>query len=131
MITPCGTTANSNSTRAAFWRKWPKPKLKALTSNPSSLGVGSELGHDVVIVGIELTFGLESFWKGDSSEEELQQLGAEIRQQNWQHQAGLDFVPVGDFSFYDQVLVLGDAFFTQPHCLDRHFVGMFFHQPPR
>jgi 5-methyltetrahydropteroyltriglutamate--homocysteine methyltransferase len=31
-------------------------------------------------------------------------LGAWLRQQHWQLQATLDWVPVGDFSFYDQVL---------------------------
>jgi 5-methyltetrahydropteroyltriglutamate--homocysteine methyltransferase len=54
----------------------------------------------------ELKFALESYWKGQSSREELQQLGASLRQRHWQQQAALDLVPVGDFSFYDQVLDL-------------------------
>ncbi|HRK86922.1 MAG TPA: 5-methyltetrahydropteroyltriglutamate--homocysteine S-methyltransferase [Alcaligenes faecalis] len=52
----------------------------------------------------ELKFALESYWKGDSSRDELQALGAALRQRHWENQAGLDLVPVGDFSFYDQVL---------------------------
>jgi len=52
----------------------------------------------------ELKFALESYWKGESSLDELKALGAQMRQQNWQHQASLDLVPVGDFAFYDQVL---------------------------
>jgi 5-methyltetrahydropteroyltriglutamate--homocysteine methyltransferase len=52
----------------------------------------------------ELKFALESYWKGDSSRDALQGLGAELRQRHWNNQAGLDLVPVGDFSFYDQVL---------------------------
>ena len=52
----------------------------------------------------ELKFALESFWKGESSAETLTSLGAQLRQQNWQRQAGLDHVPVGDFSLYDQML---------------------------
>ncbi len=52
----------------------------------------------------ELKFALESYWKGESSRDELQSLGAQLRQQHWQQQAGLDWVPVGDFAFYDQVL---------------------------
>ncbi|MBK1689984.1 5-methyltetrahydropteroyltriglutamate--homocysteine S-methyltransferase [Rubrivivax gelatinosus] len=52
----------------------------------------------------ELKFALEAYWKGDSSPETLQALGAELRQRHWAQQAGLDLVPVGDFSFYDQVL---------------------------
>ena len=52
----------------------------------------------------ELKFALESFWKGESPAEALTSLGAQLRQQNWQRQAGLDRVPVGDFSLYDQML---------------------------
>ncbi|WP_399678193.1 5-methyltetrahydropteroyltriglutamate--homocysteine S-methyltransferase [Xenophilus sp.] len=52
----------------------------------------------------ELKFALESYWKGESSRDELQALGAQLRQRHWNDQAGLDLVPVGDFSFYDQVL---------------------------
>ncbi len=57
----------------------------------------------------ELKFALESYWKGQSSRDELKALGAELRQRHWANQEGLDFVPVGDFSFYDQVL---DTSFT-------------------
>ena len=52
----------------------------------------------------ELKFGLEAYWKGESSREALKTLGANLRQRHWDHQAGLDLVPVGDFAFYDQVL---------------------------
>ncbi|MFT4194039.1 MAG: 5-methyltetrahydropteroyltriglutamate--homocysteine S-methyltransferase, partial [Ottowia sp.] len=52
----------------------------------------------------ELKFALESYWKGESSPGDLQALGAQLRQRHWADQAGLDLVPVGDFSFYDQVL---------------------------
>jgi len=54
----------------------------------------------------ELKFALESYWKGESSREALLATGAQLRQRHWQQQAGLDLVPVGDFSFYDQVLDL-------------------------
>ena len=52
----------------------------------------------------ELKFALESYWKGESSRDELKGLGAQLRQRHWQNQQGLDLVPVGDFAFYDQVL---------------------------
>jgi 5-methyltetrahydropteroyltriglutamate--homocysteine methyltransferase len=52
----------------------------------------------------ELKFGLETYWKGQSSRAELAALGAKLRERHWQNQAALDWVPVGDFSFYDQVL---------------------------
>ncbi|MFC2293644.1 MAG: 5-methyltetrahydropteroyltriglutamate--homocysteine S-methyltransferase, partial [Kingella oralis] len=56
----------------------------------------------------ELKFATESFWKGATSEAELQNVAADIRRANWatQHAAGADLLPVGDFSFYDHVLDL-------------------------
>ncbi|HEY4136084.1 MAG TPA: 5-methyltetrahydropteroyltriglutamate--homocysteine S-methyltransferase [Alphaproteobacteria bacterium] len=52
----------------------------------------------------ELKFALETYWKGESSRDALKRLGAELRQRHWDHQKGLDLAPVGDFSFYDQLL---------------------------
>ena len=52
----------------------------------------------------ELKFAQEAFWKGQLSEQELQVTGADLRRKHWQAQQRLDRVPVGDFSFYDQVL---------------------------
>lgn len=52
----------------------------------------------------QLKFALENYWKGASSQQELLNSGAQLRQQNWNIQSALDWVPAGDFSFYDQVL---------------------------
>jgi len=52
----------------------------------------------------ELKFALESYWKGQSSREELISLGGQLRQRHWIHQIALDLAPVGDFAYYDQVL---------------------------
>ncbi|HEY0907319.1 MAG TPA: 5-methyltetrahydropteroyltriglutamate--homocysteine S-methyltransferase, partial [Methylophilus sp.] len=52
----------------------------------------------------ELKFALEAYWKGQSSLDALKQVGQDLRQGNWDLQAGLDLAPVGDFAFYDQVL---------------------------
>ncbi len=52
----------------------------------------------------ELKFALEAFWKGQLTEAELQATAKTIRAGNWQIQQHLDWVPVGDFSLYDQVL---------------------------
>lgn len=52
----------------------------------------------------ELKFALEAYWKGDISRAALQAQGAHLRQRHWAAQSGLDLLPVGDFSFYDQVL---------------------------
>ncbi|WP_175732525.1 5-methyltetrahydropteroyltriglutamate--homocysteine S-methyltransferase [Burkholderia ambifaria] len=52
----------------------------------------------------ELKFGLERYWKGESSRDALKALGAELRVRHWNAQRDLDLAPIGDFSFYDQVL---------------------------
>ncbi|MEW6119816.1 MAG: 5-methyltetrahydropteroyltriglutamate--homocysteine S-methyltransferase [Pseudomonadota bacterium] len=54
----------------------------------------------------ELKSALEAYWRGDIDEAALQSVASGIRQANWQrqHAAGLDFVTVGDFAFYDQML---------------------------
>ncbi|WP_027014199.1 5-methyltetrahydropteroyltriglutamate--homocysteine S-methyltransferase [Comamonas composti] len=62
----------------------------------------------------ELKFALESYWTGESSRDALKTLGAELRQRHWVEQQGLDLVPVGDFSFYDQVLDMSFALGNLP-----------------
>ncbi len=59
----------------------------------------------------ELKRALESYWKGKSSELELQQTAAQLRKTHWQIQqsAGLSFVSTGDFSYYDQMLDMSAA----------------------
>ncbi|RJX31770.1 MAG: 5-methyltetrahydropteroyltriglutamate--homocysteine S-methyltransferase [Oxalobacter sp.] len=52
----------------------------------------------------ELKFAQEAYWKGETSRDALQSSGIELRRRYWQEQADLDFVPVGDFSFYDHML---------------------------
>nr|WP_217630020.1 5-methyltetrahydropteroyltriglutamate--homocysteine S-methyltransferase [Thiothrix caldifontis] len=54
----------------------------------------------------ELKFALESYWKGTADADNLLTTAYSLRQQHWnvQQQAGLDFVPVGDFALYDHVL---------------------------
>ena len=51
----------------------------------------------------ELKFALEDYWGGRQTEQELAITAADLRRRHWQQQAGLDYVPVGDFSLYDQV----------------------------
>jgi 5-methyltetrahydropteroyltriglutamate--homocysteine methyltransferase len=64
----------------------------------------------------ELKFALESHWNGESETAALLATGERLRQRHWQQQAGLDLVPVGDFSLYDQVL---DMSFTLGHLPER------------
>ena len=64
----------------------------------------------------ELKFALEAYWVGTSSQDTLQALAATLRQRHWAQQAALDWVPVGDFSLYDQVL---DMSFALGHLPER------------
>ncbi|HHO67499.1 MAG TPA: 5-methyltetrahydropteroyltriglutamate--homocysteine S-methyltransferase [Gammaproteobacteria bacterium] len=54
----------------------------------------------------ELKHALEAYWNGDCSRDSLAQTGRALRARHWAQQAaaGLDLLPVGDFSWYDQVL---------------------------
>lgn len=53
----------------------------------------------------ELKFALEKYWRGDISADALEAVGQTLRAQHWavQKAAGLDWVTVGDFAFYDHV----------------------------
>ncbi|AZT82827.1 5-methyltetrahydropteroyltriglutamate--homocysteine S-methyltransferase [Marinobacter sp. NP-4(2019)] len=60
----------------------------------------------------ELKFAQEAFWKGELTVDELNITAADLRRRHWQQQSSLTFAPVGDFSYYDQVL---DMSFTLGH----------------
>ncbi|MFN3416638.1 MAG: 5-methyltetrahydropteroyltriglutamate--homocysteine S-methyltransferase [Caldimonas sp.] len=62
------------------------------------------LGFPRIGADRQLKFALESYWNGSSTAEELQTVGLQLRRSHWAAQGALDFVPVGDFSFYDHVL---------------------------
>jgi len=77
----------------------------------------------------ELKFALESYWKGQSARAELENVGAQLRKRHWAQQSGFDLVPVGDFSYYDQVLDMSFTLGNLPervrrtgdHALDNYF----------
>ncbi len=54
----------------------------------------------------ELKFAIESYFKGELSSAELEKTAAELREYGWkkQKEAGIDYIPSNDFSFYDNVL---------------------------
>ena len=54
----------------------------------------------------ELKFATEKFFKGELSQKELEETGKELRAYGWkkQQEAGIDFIPSNDFSFYDNML---------------------------
>jgi 5-methyltetrahydropteroyltriglutamate--homocysteine methyltransferase len=70
------------------------------------MALAHTLGFPRIGAQRELKFALESFWRGDITEAVLQNTGHELRARHWaaQKAAGLDFVTVGDFAWYDQVL---------------------------
>ncbi|MCC6916880.1 5-methyltetrahydropteroyltriglutamate--homocysteine S-methyltransferase [Nitrosomonas sp.] len=71
--------------------------MKILTHNLGFPRIGAQR---------ELKKGLETFWKGQIDAEQLQAAACNIRTGNWQLQqkAGIDLIPVGDFSLYDHML---------------------------
>lgn len=64
------------------------------------------LGFPRVGLKRELKKAQESYWAGNFTQEELLNVGRELRARHWQQQqqAGVDLVPVGDFAWYDHVL---------------------------
>src|SRR3989442_3509836 len=68
--------------------------------------IAHNLGFPPIGAGRELKRATEGYWGGKVSREQLLRAGAELRAAHWrlQRDAGLDLVPVNDFSFYDRVL---------------------------
>ena len=64
------------------------------------------LGFPRIGLGRELKKAQESYWAGKSGQQELLATGRELRVRHWQQQkdAGVDYIPVGDFAWYDHVL---------------------------
>src|SRR5258708_19374062 len=64
------------------------------------------LGYPRIGRNRELKQACEAYWSGKIGEEDLHRTGAMLRRAHWQVQrdAGIDLIPVNDFSFYDQVL---------------------------
>lgn len=64
------------------------------------------LGFPRIGVKRELKQALENYWSGKNTQTDLLATGRTLRQRHWQWQAeaGIDLLPVGDFAWYDQVL---------------------------
>ncbi|WP_445364853.1 5-methyltetrahydropteroyltriglutamate--homocysteine S-methyltransferase [Microbulbifer sp. ANSA003] len=64
------------------------------------------LGYPRIGANRELKKAQEAYWRGDMPQQQLLQVGTDIRRSNWQAQSetGLSRVAVGDFAWYDQVL---------------------------
>ncbi|PCH62595.1 MAG: 5-methyltetrahydropteroyltriglutamate--homocysteine S-methyltransferase [Gammaproteobacteria bacterium] len=70
------------------------------------MSVSHNLGFPRIGVNRELKHAVERYWKEQIDATELEQCGRDLRERHWRQQAesGLDFVPAGDFSWYDHVL---------------------------
>jgi len=68
--------------------------------------VAHVLGFPRIGARRELKFALEACWRGELPEAALLETGRHLRRRHWalQRAAGLDFVTVGDFAWYDHVL---------------------------
>ncbi len=64
----------------------------------------------------ELKWHTEGYWQGRVSEKELLACAKKLRQENWrlQREAGIDLIPVGDFSLYDHILDMTAAMGAVP-----------------
>ncbi|KPV41223.1 5-methyltetrahydropteroyltriglutamate--homocysteine methyltransferase [Thiohalorhabdus denitrificans] len=70
------------------------------------MGKAHNLGFPRIGAHREMKRAVEAYWAGESSLEELEATGRDLRARHWRRQAeaGLDYVPVGDFSWYDHML---------------------------
>lgn len=66
------------------------------------------LGFPRIGANRELKKAVEAYWQGDIDLPELENRGRQLRRRHWlqQAEAGLDWIPTGDFAWYDQVLTL-------------------------
>ncbi|WP_419780764.1 5-methyltetrahydropteroyltriglutamate--homocysteine S-methyltransferase [Maridesulfovibrio sp.] len=64
------------------------------------------LGYPRIGSNRELKKKLESYWRGEAGADDLALTAKKLRAQHWedQKQAGVDILPVGDFSYYDHML---------------------------
>lgn len=70
------------------------------------MNIAHNLGFPRIGARREMKRAVESYWKGDLSRDGLEAMGKELRARHWKIQAdaGLDTVPVGDFTWYDHIL---------------------------
>jgi 5-methyltetrahydropteroyltriglutamate--homocysteine methyltransferase len=69
------------------------------------MSVAHILGFPRIGVRRELKIAQEAHWNGTLSQAELEQVGRGLRARHWslQQAAGLDYVTVGDFAYYDHL----------------------------
>ncbi len=68
------------------------------------MAITHNLGYPRIGRNRELKTALERYWRGERDREALEETGRSLRQAHWKQQERLDWQPVGDLSFYDQML---------------------------
>ncbi len=66
----------------------------------------ANLGYPRIGANRDLKKALETYWRGELAFDKLEAVAKGIRAANWkrQREAGIQYIPSGDFSYYDQVL---------------------------
>jgi len=91
------------------------------------MALATNLGYPRIGLHRELKKGLESYWAGNNSKNELLAAAKTIRTDNWllQKKIGIQHIPVNDFSLYDHVLdtailvgAIPDRFKINPENID-------------
>src|SRR5450631_1662745 len=70
------------------------------------MAVAHNLGFPRMGKQRELKGALESFWRRDIDDSQLQQAAVQLRRQHWllQRDRGVNQIPCGDFALYDHML---------------------------
>ncbi len=68
--------------------------------------IAANLGFPRIGAKRELKRAVEAYWRDKMPADEMLQIAADLRRENWttQHRAGIKHIPSNDFSLYDQVL---------------------------
>src|SRR5687767_1279382 len=80
-------------------------RLTTHDTEDSAMALATIPGYPRIGKRRELKRALEGYWSGKRTAEELLETASAIRHANWEAQtaAGLELIPVNDFSLYDQV----------------------------
>lgn len=105
----CSIFEHILSSCGGFSRTWVIVTLTSfmnLQTGVRTMAVEHVLGLPRIGKFRELKSAVEKYWKKDIPQEVLLSEGSKIRQANWkmQQEAGLTYVTVGDFAWYDHVL---------------------------
>ncbi|SFM19164.1 methionine synthase (B12-independent) [Gracilibacillus orientalis] len=82
----------------------------------------ANLGYPRIGEKREWKKAIEAFWKGDIDDKSLKEQTKKLRLNNLKKQKehGIDFIPVGDFSFYDHILDTAVSFNIIPERFNHH-----------